>query len=266
MRSKSIIYHLFSQRLIPLWVTFTIFLFGFFLFSFAPAQAVFIDSLTGKPKGDDGLVNDFGELISTQLERQLEKDLTAYWHSDNGLIIEVISEASLSGKTAPEVAELYYQDWLTVKPDLSDGLIFLISQTEQTAYVRRGNKAQERLSDEVINYILKEDVQPEIDKVNFEAAVDKGVNNIIVALNDPEAYADINRNYTLEFFSYLGQLAAIVLSAIGFTLWFAWYGNKHKTKWLGIVAGAVIGFGLSGIFSALALATIGWTSKFIFKK
>lgn len=228
--------------------------FAFFLLSsffFLPsAQALVI-------KDQDGHVNDFANVLSDELEVQLEDDLTALATREaEPLNFTIAVLPNIDTEMVENVATAIFDHWHLAETEASpSALLVVVTQDRRTRYYAN-DAANKVVTESLVDQIVRTDMVPEFRKDNFEAGINKGMHNILVAIDDPEAFAPHN-DAALSFFQLVLYTSLNIGGALLIIYLAAHWGSK-RVPYLGTVAGVLLGIPLGMIFNAVGSASVAF--------
>ncbi|MEN8252758.1 MAG: TPM domain-containing protein [Patescibacteria group bacterium] len=212
----------------------------------------------------DGPVNDHAQVLSDELEIELEAYLTKFAQESNGAELAIVTIKNLDGESIEDLAQQFFDDWEIGKKELDNGVLLLISIDDREMRIHTGYGVEASLTDSVVGRIIRNDIAPEFKKYNYEAGVNKGANNIIAAIQNPEQFAEKEKPVT-EFFIFFLVIFLITFGS-GLMVYIAAFLGRSKSWWLGGLIGVVLGMILASITGAIAFAIFGLILDYILSK
>lgn len=127
-------------------------------------------------------VYDEANMLSASEKRQLEQKLINYADTTSTQIVIATIE-SLNGEYIGLFATKWAQEWGIGQSKQDNGLLVLLSETEQKIWISTGYGLEEYLTDATIKTIIDQIILPEFRKGNFYAGLDQGTTAIFQVLN-----------------------------------------------------------------------------------
>jgi uncharacterized protein len=146
----------------------------------APAFAFVVPELTGR------VVDQAGKLSSDE-KQALEDKLTAFDRdTTNEIVVFVV--ASLGGERIEDVSYQAAKTWRIGKAGKDNGVLLTIAPAERKIRIETGKGVGDRLPDLRCNDIIRNRIAPELKRERFYAGIDRGVDDIIGALQPGWTY------------------------------------------------------------------------------
>lgn len=188
------------------------------------------------PGAPQGFVNDFGDLLSIEEEKQLEDKLTAFSFGSTNEI-SVVTISSLDGDTIENFAVKLFEEWKLGKKGEDNGAMLLISRDDRAMRIEVGYGLEGVLTDAQSFLIMNDIITPEFKTGNFYTGINDAIDAIITVLGGGKIIIKEQR---------VGFGADIFWLFLFIPMWLASILGRSKSWWfggvLGGIGGAVIGF------------------------
>lgn len=214
-----------------------------------------------------GFVNDFAQVLSSDVREDLERDLTSF-EIQTSVEIAVVTVASLEETTIEDYGVLLFEDWEIGKEDQDNGVLLLVAPEERKVRIEVGYGLEPVLTDARVGRIIREEITPSFKNGDFDKGVTKGVAAIKKVVLGGEELSGEKKSFSG------GPAMIIILTAFFLLVYVAGFLARTKDFFaggvmgviLGVVAGAIIGSLTSLIFAALGLGLFGLLLDFILSK
>lgn len=194
-----------------------------------------------------GFVNDFADIISPQVELDLENQLRAFEASASHELT-VVTLASLEDDVIENTAVKLFEQWEIGKKNQDNGVLLLIVPNERQLKIEVGYGLEPILTDSRAGTIIRTVITPEFKNNNYDAGIVNGVTAIKqVLIEDPTAF-DAPPASTSKPEDIAPPL--IILFAFILVIYATAFLGRSKHFW----PGGVIG-GLGGFFAGSAIST-----------
>ncbi len=213
-----------------------------------------------------GFVNDFAAVLSSAQHDALERRLEALAAKENGVEIAVVTVAGLEGESLADVSQQFFDTWQIGKADSDNGVLLLLAMEEREVRIQTGYGAEVFLTDAAAGRIIRNEMHPLLRANDPDQAISRAVDAIAAA----SAYQmEVVVDEGLNGEELAGQLMLVPTIFIFFstivTYLFAFLG-RSKSWWPGGVVGAIIGWILGALQSALVLGVIGLVLDYILSR
>lgn len=205
------------------------------------ASAVCAHAYTS-PGAPRGFVSDFAEVVSEDVEVQLEAELARFAASTTSEIAVVIVP-NLGGDYIENYAVKLFEEWKIGSTKNDNGVLFLIVPDERQLRIEVGYGLEGALPDSIADSIIRNDVVPHLKTGNYDAAVVAGVSSIIAATKNEYRAGSAASSDLFEVFGGLFIFGILALQ------WLFAILARTKSWWLGGIIGLVVGSALSTWFS-----------------
>lgn len=132
-----------------------------------------------------GLVNDFANVLSEEMEQQLEAKLLQEAERLDGVELAVLTLDSLEGETVEQVALAYFDNWQVGKKGEDNGVLLLLAIDDREVRIQTGYGVEGALPDGLAGRIIRQDIVPHLQAGNYDLAIENGVNRILQRIADP---------------------------------------------------------------------------------
>jgi uncharacterized protein len=194
-----------------------------------------------------GYVSDFANIISDDVQQDLERKLSAEYASSSNQIA-IVTVKSLGGDYIENYAEKLFAEWGVGSKVKDNGILFLIASEDKKVRIEVGYGLEPVITDALSSQILRRDVLPVFKDSKYEAGIVAGTDSILKALQ-----SDAGRVVDTEYNEDSGDIVGLLLFfGIQGILFLSSILARSKSWWLGGIIGAGIGsaitiFGLFGI-------------------
>lgn len=130
------------------------------------------------PERPNGMVNDYGDMISAQEEGLLESKLRAYRDSTSNAIV-IASFESFQGYSKEEIATTLFNNWRMWEGERYNGVLILLSKNEREIRIEVGYGLEGAIPDANANRIINEIMVPNFRNGNFYAGLDQATTAMI---------------------------------------------------------------------------------------
>ena len=219
----------------------------------------------------DGFINDYAEILSTEVEDQLETELQTIAEASDGAEIAVATINSLEGDTVENVAQEFFDTWQIGKKELDNGVLLLIAVNDRELRIHTGYGAESVITDAEAGRIIRNVITPEFKTNDYEAGVIQGVAALEQQFIDSPGFApginpinqdpDALSNFVSTFFSVTG----LIFVAIVFIYLSSWLG-RSKRWWPGGAIGFGLGLFINGLVAATFFGIFGLVLDYILSK
>ncbi len=202
----------------------------------------------------DGFVNDYAQILSPELEKQLEDELQTTAEASDGAEIAVVTITNLSGDTVENVAQEFFNTWDIGKKHLDNGVLLLVAVEDRKLRIQTGYGAEPIITDAEAGRIIKNVITPKFKKGDYEGGIRQGVAAIQQQFVDSPGFAPgidpINKNPNLlnSLSETIGAIVVSIIAMVAITYFSSWLG-RSKSWW----PGGLVGLGLGILISSIAL-------------
>jgi uncharacterized protein len=160
---------------------------------FALASPVFCLSL---PKEPDGFVSDYANIISDDVEAQLEQKLQDF-EKQTSNEIAVVTIKSLDSETIETAAFSLFNEWGIGKQAKDNGVLLLVSLDDRKMRIEVGYGLEGALTDLIAGQIIDYSIIPAFKEFDYDSGITDGINEIMLAITgeysgEPASYEKIN--------------------------------------------------------------------------
>lgn len=218
-----------------------------------------------------GRVNDYGNILSDGVERQLEQKLKIHEDSTSNQVV-ILTIDALEDEFIEGYAEKVATTWKLGTEGNDNGVLFLISVTDRKIRIEVGYGLEPYLTDAKSSRIIRNVITPYFRQGDYGSGIMEGTNAIVgtiegTYLNDGKdtKYADegipiVARLFALFFlFFFLRLFFEAVLFSEGFISWFLFV---FICPFVGILGAIGLGENLGGVI--LGMYVIGFIKAKIF--
>ena len=132
-----------------------------------------------------GFVNDFGGMLSPQIETELEARLQDFERETTNEIA-VVTVPNLQGTTVEDFAVRLFEKWKIGKKDKDNGILLLIAKAERKMRIEVGYGLEPSLTDAEAYGIIVNNLRPRFQEGNFDAGVKEAVEQIEKGISGEE--------------------------------------------------------------------------------
>ncbi|HQM16139.1 MAG TPA: TPM domain-containing protein, partial [Candidatus Woesebacteria bacterium] len=108
----------------------------------------------------EGLVNDYAQVLSDEVENSLETRLQDEASKENGAELAVVTLPSLDGEEIESVALAYFDTWKIGKAKQDNGVLLLIAISDREIRIQTGYGVEPIIPDGVAGRIIRNDIVP----------------------------------------------------------------------------------------------------------
>ncbi len=193
----------------------------------------------------EGLVNDYAQVLSDEVENSLETRLQDEASKENGAELAVVTLPSLDGEEIESVALAYFDTWKIGKAKQDNGVLLLIAISDREIRIQTGYGVEPIIPDGVAGRIIRNDIVPYLKEEQYDQAVIVGVDRILALIADPS----VAREYQS---ASLGSLMTVLLMAafFGFIGLIVWLSIKYSPKLGSISSGTKSSWSKPSSFSS----------------
>jgi uncharacterized protein len=128
-----------------------------------------------------GRVNDYGNILSSSTEQQLDAVLRELERTDSTQIV-VLTIPSLKGDSLENFSIRVAEKWKIGQTNKDNGAILLISKNDRKIRIEVGYGLEGSLTDLISGRIIRDIITPHFKRGNFDAGVSNGVQAMIQAV------------------------------------------------------------------------------------
>lgn len=214
-----------------------------------------------------GFVNDFAQVLSSEVREDLERDLTSF-EIQTSVEIAIVTVNSLEETTIEDYSVLLFEDWKIGKKDKDNGVLLLVAPDERKVKIEVGYGLEPVLTDARAGRIIREEITPSFKSGDFDQGVTKGVAAIKKVVAGGEELSGEKES------SFGGAAMIILLTSFFLLVYIAGFLARTKDFLaggamgvvLGAVAGAIIGSFPALISAALGLGLLGLLLDYILSR
>ncbi|MBM3942389.1 MAG: hypothetical protein FJ316_05605 [SAR202 cluster bacterium] len=210
-----------------------------------------------------GHVNDFAEVISSDVEKPLE-DALRLFQEETTVELVVVTVPDLGGDTVEQYAVRLFNEWGIGKKDVDNGVLLLLGVQERSIKIEVGYGMEPYLTDGQVGRILDNDVLPDFREGNYSLGITKGMQAMAetIANSDYQPGEVRSRpaertlppvNIGVDRLWVLGPLAMFTIYLISFMA-------RTRSFWFGgvwgAIVGGVLGWLLGGVLAIVGLAVL----------
>jgi uncharacterized protein len=156
------------------------------------------------------LVNDLGNLLTSEEEEKLEKKLKKF-NKETSNEIAVVTVESLGDLEVSQFANELGRKWGIGEATKRNGVLVLISKKGRKANISPSDKLQGALPDVVCSRIIRNDIIPNCKKEQYFIALDKATDHILAATKGEFTNDELEQGKEIHGFS-----AMIILLVFAF--------------------------------------------------
>lgn len=195
------------------------------------------------PGAPSGYVNDFANVISEPVERELHEELRVYAASTTNEIT-VVTVTSLDGDYIENYAVELFEEWRVGTTKNNNGVLLLLATDDRQLRIEVGYGLEGAIPESIADRIIRDDLVPALKEGKYDAAVTAGVTRIMEA-----ARGEYVAENTWSF-DWFGAMEGLLIFGFLALQWLFAILARTKSWWLG----GVIGLALGG----LASTWLGW--------
>ncbi|MGI9356100.1 MAG: TPM domain-containing protein [Rhizobiaceae bacterium] len=191
-----------------------------------------------------GRVVDTAGILSADAEQRIAQKLRVH-ETATGEQIVVATIPSLDGADIETYTLDLAREWAIGTQEKNDGVVFLIAKNDRRMRIEVGYGLEDKLTDAAASLIIRLDVAPEFRKGEFEAGIERGVDQMLKLL---EATDEQRREWESRSVvpttsadwsaaAFLILFVTLFVGAFGFAIIARIFGRKIKPghyKWLGM--------------------------------
>jgi uncharacterized protein len=204
----------------------------------------------------DGLVNDYANILSPELETRLETQLGEMALATGGAEIAVVTIPTLEGDTVENVAQTFFDTWQIGKENKDNGLLLLVALEDKKMRIHTGYGTETVITDSTSGAIIREKLAPAFKEGNYDQGVEAAVSTIAGYLADPNSISSFESGSSSGNDSWVIWLVVLFNVGIIFGISLFSYGvafmGRSKAWWpggvLGFILGTVVGSWPTGVF------------------
>lgn len=199
-----------------------------------------------------GYVNDYADMISPAVEKQIEKELEDFEKSDSTQIV-ILTIPSLEGETLEDFSIRVADEWKIGQKHKDNGVILLVAKNDRKIRIEVGRGLEGRLTDLLAGRIIDLVIKPRFKRGDFDGGFLAGISAIIDATRGEFKSEDSRDNNRVP--EYLPLFIAVIL--------FFWITLMRLLYKVSLLLGGIIGaIGLPLIVYMMGL-TMGFTGILI---
>ncbi len=209
------------------------------------------------PGTPNGFVNDFAELMSPEVSRNLATEVENF-KKETQHEIAVVTVPDMRGDYIENFAEKLFREWGIGMKGLDNGVLLLISKQERQVRIEVGYGLEGILTDTQAMRVLHNFGKPYLKDDNYDQGIPAMVAEIEKIVKEEEAKPatvlaekSINDYYWFNFICGFFLVVLIMVGIGGLTVV-----GKSKRYWIGGVWGVLVGL-FGGLLSGDFLTTIG---------
>lgn len=209
------------------------------------SMVVFADFTFPSP---NGFVNDFENIIDDSAQNELESKLVALRDS-YGVEVVVVTTNNFNDDTIEGFANDLYDLWKIN----SNGLLFIVSKEQREVRIEVGYDQEAVFTDARTGTILDQFVVPQLAEDDFTGGISAGVDQIITIISGNteivDSYDNTEKADIWDMVFGFGCFGGIIIVE-----WLA----RSRSWWqggvLGLIGGAILGYYIDGLSSAVIFA------------
>lgn len=200
----------------------------------------------GKPSG---FVNDFAQIISPEVEIELNRDLDSFEKSTGAEISVVTIPTYGRDETIETYAVKLFEEWGIGKEKEDNGLLLLVSRDDREVRIEVGYGLEPVITDIQSGRIIQDILAPAFQAGNYDEGISRAVNALMQSISTGEAALTSSRaqkmGFQADWIPFILFLMMFITSILA----------RSKSWWLG----GLIGFILAILFFANVLVIAGIT-------
>jgi uncharacterized protein len=217
-----------------------------------------------------GFVNDFANILPTEIKVSLEQKLTNL-EKEKSVEFSVVTVPSLQGTTIEDFAVKLFENWKIGKKGQDNGLLFLIAPAERKVRFEVGYGLEGALPDAKTGRILDEYVIPNFKNGDYAKGISDGVDAALAVLSGDPSLSLPNPPKSPNLPMPGEWVFFLVIIAIQYLASFL---ARSKSFWAGGVLGAIAGIVIGvishvlliGLLSAIGLGILGLLLDYVLSK
>lgn len=182
-------------------------------------------------------VNDYANIISPDVETQLESELDAFVKETDHTIV-VATTPSLDGMHEQQFANELFAKWKIGRADIDNGLLILVAPVERTMWIEVGYGLEGVVTDLIASSIARNIMAPAFKQENYDGGLIEGVRAIQDAARG-ELVLPEKKFYQNDLFIILSIMIGITLIIGGVLITFVI--DNRKRIWPSVATGSVAG-------------------------
>jgi uncharacterized protein len=204
-----------------------------------------------------GYVNDFAELLSSDVRAQLEAQLSQL-DEDTTAEVAVVTITTLDGEPIEYYANEIFNEWGIGQKSEDNGILFLIALDERETRIEVGYGLESIITDGRAGRILDTDVIPNFKNGDYELGIIAGIESIETYIREGTPPSAIEENPISDFVSqddlWMPVLFVLVFISVYMLAWM----ERTQSFWLGgvwgVICGLALGFALSHLAAIIGLS------------
>lgn len=174
------------------------------------------------------LVNDLGDLLTTEEENLLETKLVKF-NKETSNEIAVVTVKSLGDLEVSQFANELGRKWSIGKATKRNGVLVLISKNDRKINISPSDKLQGALPDVICSRIIREDIVPNFKKEEYFIALNEATDHIIAATKGEFTNEQIGQGKEIHGFSAIIILLVFAFLFVAFMYFFRDKNNIYVT-------------------------------------
>jgi uncharacterized protein len=174
------------------------------------------------------LVNDLGDLLTTEEENLLETKLVKF-NKETSNEIAVVTVESLGDLEVSQFANELGRKWSIGKATKRNGVLVLISKNDRKINISPSDKLQGALPDVICSRIIREDIVPNFKKREYFIALNEATDHIIAATKGEFTNDQIGQGKEIHGFSAIIILLVFAFLFVAFMYFFRDKNNIYVT-------------------------------------
>lgn len=130
----------------------------------------------------EGRVNDYGNILNANEERQIEKFLYQNEQNTSSQVV-LLTLKSLEGENLEDFSMRVVDKWKIGQKKYDNGALLLVALAEKKVRIEVGYGLESTLTDLKTGYIIRNAITPEFKKGNYSQGIAKGLANITGIIN-----------------------------------------------------------------------------------
>lgn len=192
------------------------------------------------PTAPTGYVNDYANVLTSDIKVQLEKELQLFAASTTNEIA-VVTVPDLGGDTVEHYATKLFESWKIGKAKQDNGVLLLVVVSDYKLRIEVGYGLEGALPDILAKNIIDTAITPSFKNGDYDTGIVKGVTAIMQATFGEYKASAAPVNHSVSF----GSIETIFLFIFIFLQFISSVLARSKSWWAGGVLGGLIGGGVT---------------------
>lgn len=202
-------------------------------------------------------VNDYANIISPEVQTQLESELNAYTlQTDHTIVVATVS--SLEGEREQQFANKLFAKWKIGRADIDNGLLILVAPNERKVWIEVGYGLEGVVTDAFASHIARTIMAPAFKSGDYDKGILEGVAAIQKAGREEMVLGKKEEKALSRMYFFIPLFLFSPISIIGGALFIAFNIDDRKRIRRSIIAGTVAGL-LYGFITTISGGSLVYT-------